>query len=68
MYWVIIYDKKYEYPGDLFWLCKYVVTQIKWNGKEGINNLRLWIGLWIIVYILGGQLLLVPKIIKILYL
>ena len=24
--WIIIYDKKYEYPGHLYWLCKYVAT------------------------------------------
>ena len=31
--------KKYEYPGDLFCMCKYVATWIKCKGKEGIKNL-----------------------------
>ena len=39
MYWIIICVKKYEYPGDLFYLCKYVATRIKCKGKEGIKKL-----------------------------
>ena len=38
MYLIIIYDEKYEYPGHVFSLCKYVATWIKCKGKEGIKN------------------------------
>ena len=38
MYWIIIYEKTYEYPGDLLRLCKYAVTLIKLKGKEGIKK------------------------------
>ena len=37
--------------------------QEKWDKK-----LCLWIGLWIIVYVLGSRLLLVQKIMKMLHL
>ena len=34
---------------------------VRKTGKEGIKKLCLWIGLRIIVYVLGSRLLLVPK-------
>ena len=41
VYLIIIYEKIYEHPGDLFWLCKYAATWswTKRTGKEGIKTL-----------------------------